>query len=315
VDTDAETYRTVEEARSTLLSSVAPGTLVHRVRWSRGETEVLELGTGPPLLLVHGAFSDASVWAPIMSQLARHHRVLAVDLPGHGLADPFDYAGEDLFEVARTFLPEILDALEVPIVAIAANSMGGFWSVVVAIERPECVSRLVLPGAPLGVNLLMPRELRVLGQVGRVPVVGPALTRRMMAIPTREANRTFWQQLLVVHPERIDDALLDADLVGASRNMESHLSLLRRITEDRRRLVLGRRWQELTVPTLVLWGDRDRFFGGPRHGEAIAARNDQLNVIRIADAGHIVWIDDPERVVDEIDRFLGQEPAGRRRTA
>ena len=52
-------------------------------------------------------------------------RVLAVDRPGHGLADPFDYRGVDLLEHARTFLQDILDALELPTADIAANSIGG----------------------------------------------------------------------------------------------------------------------------------------------------------------------------------------------
>ncbi len=72
----------------------------------------------------------------------------------------------------------------------------------------------------------------------------------------------------------------------------------------RRHLILGERWQSLKVPTVFLWGERDRFFRGPEEAEAIAARNPNIGVIRIADSGHIPWIDDPDRVVGEIERFL-----------
>jgi pimeloyl-ACP methyl ester carboxylesterase len=67
--------------------------------------------------------------------------------------------------------------------------------------------------------------------------------------------------------------------------------------------MLGDRWQALKVPTLLLWGDRDAFLT-PEEGETIAARNPNLRVIRIPDAGHLPWIDDPERIVDEIEHFL-----------
>ena len=111
--TRTEEDRQVEAAQAALLARHAPDTLVRRVRWSHGETQVLELGTGSPLLLVHGFGTDAFIWVPIVPDLARNHRVLAVDLPGHGLADPFDYTGVDLLELARAFLRDILDALEV----------------------------------------------------------------------------------------------------------------------------------------------------------------------------------------------------------
>ena len=62
----------LEAAQAALLARHAPDTRVRRLAWSHGETQVLELGAGPPLLLVHGAMSDACVWAPILPELARH---------------------------------------------------------------------------------------------------------------------------------------------------------------------------------------------------------------------------------------------------
>lgn len=315
MDTATEMDRQVEEAQAALLARYAPDTRVRRLPWSQGETQVLELGSGPPLLLVHGAMSDACSWTPILQELARNHRVLAVDLPGHGLADPFDYTKVDMLQLAGTFLREVLDALELPTVDIAANSIGGLWSVVFAIDNPGRVSRLALVGAPLGVNLSAPLQFRVLGRVIRLPLIGPMLGRRMLSIPTREKDRKFAGQILVVHPERLDDALLDADMAGMRRNAGSHLSLWRSMADAGDRLILGERWQRLRVPTVFLWGERDRFFGGPEAGEAIAARNPNLRLIRIADSGHILWIDDPDRVVDEIERFVRAEPTGPRQTA
>jgi pimeloyl-ACP methyl ester carboxylesterase len=304
MDTSAEQDRQLEAAQAILRAELAPDTRVRRVRWSQGETQVLELGTGSPLLLVHGALSGASGWVPILPALARNHRVLAVDLPGHGLADPFDYTGVDLLELAPTFLRDILDALEVRTVDLVANSLGGLFSAVFAIEMPERVSRLVLVGAPLGVDRAVPLQFRVLG----LPLIGRPLTRYFTSKLTRDGNRKFWAQVLVSHPEYLGDALLDEDVASARRNSFSHLSLAPRLGDFRgvsRDLILGERWQELKVPTLMLWGDRDAFFGGPEKGEAVARTNSYLTVIRIPGAGHIAWIDDPERVVIEIDSFLG----------
>jgi pimeloyl-ACP methyl ester carboxylesterase len=308
VDTDTEIDRQVETAQAALLARHAPDTLVRRVRWSRGETQVLELGTGSPLLVIHGAFDDAFGWVPILPELARNRRVLAVDLPGHGLADPFDYTGVDVLELARTFLRDILDALEVRSTDLVANSMGGLFSVVFAIDHPDRVSRLVLVGAPAGVHRAVPLQLRVLGLLSLAPLIGPWLARFATSHLTRDSNRKLWGKFRVTHPEHLGDELLDEDVVQARRNAGSHLSLLHclgNIRGLRRSLILGERWQALNVPTLFLWGERDAFFGGPGQGETLAARNPNFRVLRIADAGHIAWIDDPERVVGEIERFLG----------
>lgn len=314
MDTDTEMDRQVEATQAGLLARHAPDTLVRRVRWSQGETQVLELGTGSPLLLVHGAFSDAFVWVPILPELARNRRVLAVDLPGHGLADPFDYTGVDLLELARTFLHDILDGLELRAVDLVANSMGGLFSVVFAIDNPGRVSRLVLVGAPAGVHRAVPLQLRVPLAAFRLPLIGPSLARFATSHLTRDGNRKFWAKVLVTRPEHLSDELLDEDVAQARRNAGSHLSLGRCLGDIRglrRRLILGERWQALEVPTLFLWGERDAFFGGPEQGEALAARNSNLRVIRIADTRHIPWIDDPERVVGEIERFLETQPSSR----
>lgn len=123
---------------------------------------------------------------------------------------------------------------------------------------------------------------------------------------TRDGNRKFWGQILVVHPERLDDGVLDADVASQLRNTESHLSLVASVADAggvRRNLIFGQRWMALTTPTLILWGEQDAFLA-PRDGEEIAATNPHVRVVRIPDAGHLPWHDAPERVAIEMEGFL-----------
>jgi 2-hydroxy-6-oxonona-2,4-dienedioate hydrolase len=303
-------HRELEEAQAALLARYAPDTRVRRVRWSQGETQVLELGAGPPLLLVHGGGDGAFEWVPILPALARTRRVIAVDRPGHGLADAFDYGGVDLLDHGRTFLGDILDALELTKTDIAANSIGGLCSAAFASDMPDRVSRLVLVGAPPGVTREAPLLLRLMS----LPLVGQPLGRLMMRKPTREGNRKFWGQIQVAHPERLEDVFLDVDVAHSRRNRDSILSLIRCAGGlIRARLVLGNRWPTPRIPTLFLRGEHDVFITrrAEQAWQAIAAENQYLRVGLIPRAGHLPWLDQPERVVAEIERFLAAGPLTR----
>ena len=178
-----ELDRELEKTQAALLARFAADTRVRRIRWSQGETQYFELGTGSPLLYVHGGLGGAYEVVPILAALAKNHRVLAVDRPGHGLADPFDYRGVDLLAHARTFLGDILDALELATVDVVANSMGGLWSVAFAIDAPSRVSRLVLVGAPVGLRSRPPLLMLPIGLPAHRP------TARQTHVLERDARR------------------------------------------------------------------------------------------------------------------------------
>ena len=304
-----ELDRELAEAQAALLARYAPETRLRRIRWSQGETQIFELGEGTSLLYVHGGLSGAFEVVPILKTLAENHRVFAMDRPGHGLADPFDYRGVDLFDHGRTFLREVVDALELASVDVVANSLGAFMSVAFAIDAPSRVSRLALVGAPFGVKRRPPLMMLPLG----LPLIGQRLGRYMFANASREGSRKFWGQVLVEHPERLDDLLLDVDVANMRQNAESMLSLIARIADARRlgyrrELILGERWQALTTPTLLVWGERDAF-GSPKEGKALGAKNPNLRLFRVPGAGHFPWIEDPKGVIAELERFLAAELA------
>ncbi len=292
-------------AQELLLERYAPDTRVRRIRWSDGETQVLELGDGPPLLLVHGGGDGAFEWVPILATLAKTHRVLAVDRPGHGLADAFSYRDVDLQAHVRSFVADVLDALELESTDVLANSIGGYWAAVFALAEPHRVRRLVIAGVPPGVVRDAPLPLRVMG----LPVVGPLVARLVMGKPSREGSRKFWGEMLVVDPGQLPDELLDVDAAHMRRNAADIRELLYLLIGPRgirRHLVLGDRMGTSRCRRCCLFGEHDAFMT-PRmvHAwESIATASPRIDVLHVPGAGHLPWIDEPERVVLEIERFL-----------
>jgi 2-hydroxy-6-oxonona-2,4-dienedioate hydrolase len=307
--------RELDEAQAALLARFAPETRTRRIRWSEGETQVFELGSGSPLLYVHGGLGGAYELVPILASVAKNHRVFAVDRPGHGLADPFDYRGVDLRDHGRTFLRDVVNVLELPTLDVVANSLGAFLSVVFALDAPGRVSRLVLVGAPFGIARRPPLPMLPIG----FPLIGQPLGRYLFSNATRDGSRKFWGQVIVKHPERVDDLMLDVDVAHTRRNVESMLSLIACIADwrrlgYRRKFILGERWGALTTPTLLIWPEHDAF-GSPEEGEALVATNPNIHLVRVPGAGHNAWFDDPDTVVAEIERFLPTQPGSGLKTS
>ncbi|MFO0579943.1 MAG: alpha/beta hydrolase [Polyangia bacterium] len=293
-----------------------PEANISRIRWSGGSTQMIDLGReqgpgreqggdNPPLLLLHGGLGEAFQWAPILAQLGRHRRVLAVDRPGHGLADPFDARGIDLMAHAATFIADVLDAAGAEQAALVGSSMGGLFATAFALAHPARVEHLILQ-SPAGATGELPLMLRL----GTLPGLR-ALVRAQMRKPTRDSMRGFWKQLLVAHPERLPDEFLDLSALSQARNAESWFALLDRTVDVRglkRDLLAGARFADLQVPTTLLWGDKDAF-ASPIHTERLRAQNPRLRVVHIADAGHAPWFDQPEATATAILTALGALPA------
>lgn len=293
--------RLVETLQAAYLDRVVPGHRIARVQWSGGTTQVIEAGEGQPLLLLHGGLGEAFQWAPLMHSLASRYRVLAVDRPGHGLADAFDYRGVDMLAFASRFAGEILDALSLQSAAVAGNSMGGLWATSFANEHPERVTRLLLIGSPAGVQNSVPWALRL----GSVPLLS-GLVKAGLKNATRDNVRAFWAERLVVHPGRLGDDFFDLCAASQVRNHASWVSLLQNVLDLgglKSHLLLHEHWGRLQPPTTLIWGEQDSW-APAQTGERIAAAHARIRMVRVFNAGHVPWLDDTRAVARAVEKAL-----------
>lgn len=99
-------------------------------------------GTGPPLLLLHGALVDRAYWRERIPALAARHEVIACDLPGHGESPAL--AGPTSVAAMAADVLATLDALALPAVAVVGHSLGGMVAQELALFAPGRVAALVL---------------------------------------------------------------------------------------------------------------------------------------------------------------------------
>jgi pimeloyl-ACP methyl ester carboxylesterase len=264
---------------------------------------LLELGSGPPTLLIHGGNSVAAVWAPLLQALQAQFHLYAPDRPGCGLSDPVDYARvADFHAHAIAFVRSTLDALGLARAHVIGNSMGGLWALLFALAYPERVDRLVLLGEPAGASRVpLPRH-RVLGT--------PLVNRLLYATKLRPERARTRQQLraVMVHPERVSEELLD--VVHAATVLpdaqRAWLSMLERVARPGRRVELTYslhpQLARLQIPVLLVWGEQDPV--APVWGQQLVDSLPNAHLVVLPDTGHLPWLDEPERVGALVQDFL-----------
>ena len=157
---------------------------------TRMRVRLLAHGNGPPVVLLHGVSLSAAAWAPLFTALPGF-RLLAVDLPGHGLSDPAAYRPGHVREPAHQLIDDIFDALELDHAPVIGHSLGGMLALWHAATGSYRISRLVAIGEPAvalpGARVLMPLSLLTVRGLGAG--ILRSLTPRHVPAPARPRPR------------------------------------------------------------------------------------------------------------------------------
>ncbi len=273
---------------------------------------VIEAGSGPPVLLVHGGGSTADQWLPLMAQLDGY-RMIAVDRPGCGLTSGFIYSrADDLRAHAVTFLGKVADAAGLGPVDIIANSMGALWSLWFAIDHPDRVRSLALLGCPaLVVGTSAPFAMRMLSRRG----LGRLLERPATSRTARQTLQMLGHPDAAVDrlpPGVLEASVLGANLPGASSSWRSLLWRVLRLRGARPDCALGAgELRAVKTRPLVVWGERDPFGD---HDAAQRFAHATRADLAFAGIGHLPWLDDPAHIATLIRRHIDRLPRPADRT-
>jgi pimeloyl-ACP methyl ester carboxylesterase len=270
---------------------------------------VLSHGSGAPLLLLHGVSASAAAWAPLFAEL-RDFRLLAVDLPGHGLSDPVRYRRGRVREHAHRLLDDLVDALGLDDVSVVGHSLGGMFALWHAAAGSERISKVVSVGVPA---VALPRvRVRMPLSLLTVRGVGVAVLRSPNPPPTY--RRLLAQGLGSAEVESAPDSLVEALRLSARRpeNARTVASLMRAIDRFRRpraeSVLTADELAAIRVPTTFILGSDDPYLS-PRDARPSIARIPNATVHELP-AGHGPWLVDPGRVAGLIAAHQATAGAG-----
>jgi pimeloyl-ACP methyl ester carboxylesterase len=250
----------------------------------------IDAGHGAPVVFLHGLGASMYAWRKNLAAVAAAgFRVIAFDNRGFGLSDkppaPYDNAAYARLAIA------LMDSLRLTNAVLVGHSMGGAIAAEVAIEYPQRVRGLVLVGSA-GLGAREP----LLFRMARWPVLGrAALAFRGRGFTARLLKSTYFD------PGKVTEADVDQYYAPAAQPEYGRalLGVLRQFRFD----ALEGRLDRIAAPTVVLWGEEDRWVPLGL-GRALAAGITRSAFVSVPRAGHSVQEEAPGEVNHLVIRFL-----------
>ena len=262
----------------------------HRGVWIAFE----ESGTGLPIVLTHSFLCSGEMWREQVPALAGDHRVINVDVRGHGRSGPV--TAPFTLDDAVSDVIAVLDAVGIGQAIWCGLSIGGMVALRAALSHPGRVAGLILMDTDAGAETAWNKvKYRAMGAGARAfgfrPLL-PAIAGLMFGATTHRVNRPLvdeWQ----------------------ARFAENHVpSMLFCLEALIRRDSILDRLHEIQVPALVLVGEEDRSLPVALSRRIHARLADSIVTV-IPAAGHLAALEQPERVNEAIAGFLAaQAPNG-----
>jgi pimeloyl-ACP methyl ester carboxylesterase len=253
----------------------------------------------PCIVLVHGIAGDSSEWEPVLTRLSEHYDVVAPDLAGHG--DSTRLRGDHSIGAFATWLRDVVEALEIERATFVGHSLGGGVVMQFAYQFPDYVERMVLVSSG-GLGREVSALIRAASLPGAEWVLGGigAVARGMQPLLGRLGPGSEYDEL-AQRLAGLTDSDRRAAFVRAVRAIAS--------PSGQRVNASDRLYLAEDIPTLILWGARDRIIP-VHHARATHDAVPGSELVVFDRAGHFPHADDPERFTEIVEKFVrSTEPA------
>lgn len=251
-----------------------------------------EAGQGSTLVLLHGLGGSWHIWKPVLAALEKHHRVVALTLPGH-------WGGPPLPEGVEPSVQAIVDALEQDLRArgidqphVCGNSLGG-WVSLELVRRGLVRSATAL--SPAG-GWATPEAYQGIAKPFRIVF---ALIAVLMILSALFLRFAFVRRALNKQAMEHGDRVPASEFKGAMNAMRN-TKMMPRLLTNMGEVGAIQPMDVGDTPVMIAWGERDQVIPFDTYGKPMLAKVSGAQNMMMPGVGHVPMYDDPEQIVDII---------------
>ncbi|MBV8952063.1 MAG: alpha/beta fold hydrolase [Actinobacteria bacterium] len=257
-------------------------------------------GSGPVVVLVHGMAGSSETWRRVVPLLAREATVIAPDLPGHGASERV--GGDATLGTYASCLRDLLLMLGHDRATVVGQSLGGGVAMQFAYQFPERCERLGLVGSG-GLGQEVHVLLRALALPGSEYLLSLGCASAVRNVGT-SISALLGRTGFVPSPE-LEEIARAYSFLGDGHARRAFLDTLRAVVDvsGQRVDARDRLYLASAIPTLLVWGDRDRIIP-VEHAHAAHAAMPGSRLEIFEGAGHFPHCHAPERFASVLLDFI-----------
>ena len=276
-----------------------------KARWAQPPSQFIEVAgmqvhlrdEGPrddpvPIVLLHGTSASLHTWDGWSQTLSKTRRVIRFDLPAFGLTGP-NPQNDYTLKSYVSFVTAVMDKLGVQRFVLGGNSLGGQIAWETAHALPARVERLILVDS--GGYAFVPKSLPVGFQIARMPVLRNLMAYTLPRGIVQNSIENVYGDPSLVQPALID-RYYDLTLRAGNRNALGY-RLDQGYVSDEAKI------KSLKLPTLILWGAKDRLIP-PESGQNFARDIADSKLVMFEALGHVPHEENAQMTLAEVQKFL-----------
>jgi pimeloyl-ACP methyl ester carboxylesterase len=263
-------------------------------------------GSGPPVVLIHGMLNSSSHWQSVALELARDHTVIAPDLIGHG--DSAAPRGDYSLGAHAASIRDLIAAIGIERATIVGHSLGGGVAMQFFYQFPQRVERLVLISSG-GLGREVSPMLRTAALPGVSALLSLTIQPRLLATLAGTGRRMRERALSGgVHLQAIARALRPLENADAR---QAFLTTLRSVIDvhGQRVSATDRLYLLETMPTMIVWGERDNTIP-LAHGRNAHEAIPHSYFRTLPSAAHFPHLEDPRALALALREFIAETSPG-----